>query len=189
MSDSAFLDTLYMTFFNRAADSQKSNWLNLMSSGWTKKQVIDGFINSTEWANLCLTYGIASGSSALPNIEIEPSAEVIEFARRLYTTCLGRPADASGLDHWARDIANMRVSGSAAAHGFFFSGEFVNAGYSDAEFVARLYRTFMGREYDQAGFDAWMNALASGQTREQVFQGFASSAEFTAICAEYGILK
>ncbi len=189
MNNSDFMDTLYLTFFNRPADSQKSNWLGLMSAGWTKKQVIDGFINSTEWANLCLTYGIASGTTCPPNIEVEPSAEVIEFARRLYTTCLGRDADPAGLNSWARDIANMRISGSAAAHGFFFSGEFINAGYSDAEFVTRLYRTFMGRDPDQGGFDAWMRAIASGQSREDVFRGFASSAEFAAICADYGILR
>ena len=83
----------------------------------------------------------------------------------------------------------MKISGSDAAHGFFFSGEFVGHNYSDAEYVTRLYRTFMGREPDQAGFDNWMAALASGQSREFVFQGFAGSAEWAGICADYGILK
>lgn len=189
MSDSAFLDVLYMTFFNRAADSQKSYWQGLLDQGWTKKQVIDGFINSTEWANLCLTYGIASGTNCPPNIVIQPSADVVAFAKRLYTTCLGRNPDTNGLNNWASALANMQISGSEAAHGFFFSAEFINAGHSDSEYVTRLYRTFMGREPDQGGYNNWMSALSSGQSREAVFQGFAGSAEWAGICAEYGILK
>ena len=190
MSNSDFLDVLYRTFFNREADEGgKSNWIALMELGWGKKDVIDGFINSTEWANLCLTFGIASGSMAAPNIVVEPSQDIIDFATRLYTTCLGRNADPGGLNDWATSLANMKISGSVAAHGFFFSEEFLNSGIDDSEFVKRLYRTFMGREYDQGGYDNWMNALASGQTREDVFQGFAGSAEWAMICAEYGILR
>lgn len=189
MSNSDFVDVLYATFFNRPADEHKSDWLGLMDSGWTKTQVIDGFINSTEWANLCLTFGIASGSTFKPNITVEPSQGVIDFATRLYTTCLGRDADQGGLNDWSNQLANMQISGSEAAHGFFFSEEFNNAGISDSEYVMRLYRTFMGREYDQGGYDNWMAALASGRSREFVFQGFAGSAEWAGICADYGILK
>ena len=190
MSNSEFLDVLYATFFNRPADEGgKNNWLALMDQGWGKKDVIDGFINSIEWANLCLTYGIASGTTAQPNITIEPNDNIIGFATRLYTTCLGREADPGGLMDWATQLANMKISGSDAAHGFFFSQEFLDADIDDAEYVKRLYRTFMGREYDQGGFDNWMNALASGQTREDVFRGFAGSQEWANICAEYGILK
>ena len=189
MSDSEFMDVLYKTFFNREPDAEKANWLNLMSSGWSKKQVIDGFINSTEWANLCLIYGIASGSTFAPNITVAPSQDVINFATRLYTTCLGREADPNGLNDWADQIANMKITGSEAAHGFFFSAEFIDANYSDAEYVTRLYRTFMDREPDPAGFADWKGQLAAGASRESVFRGFAGSAEWAGICADYGILK
>ena len=189
MSNSDFLDTLYLTFFNRPADEHKADWMTLMDQGWTKMQVIDGFINSTEWANLCLSYSIASGSNCSPNINIQPSAEVESFARRLYTTCLGRDADIGGLNNWAAQLANMQISGSQAAHGFFFSEEFIAHGFSNEEYVNRLYRTFMGREADPAGFADWVGQLNSGVSRESVFQGFAGSQEWAGICAEYGILK
>jgi len=190
MSDSEFLNILYRVFFDREADTQgKNNWLGLMSRGASKQDVINGFINSVEWANVCLRYGVASGGGASPNITIEPSEEVIDFATRLYSTCLGRNPDQGGLMNWANQLANMQISGSAAAHGFFFSAEFTGSGISDSEYVKRLYRTFMGREYDQGGYDTWMGVLNSGGTREQVFQGFAGSQEWAGICAEYGILK
>ncbi len=189
MSNSDFLDTLYLTFFNRPADEHKADWMTLMDQGWTKMQVIDGFINSTEWANLCLSYSITSGSNCSPNINIQPSAEVESFARRLYTTCLGRDADIGGLNNWAAQLANMQISGSQAAHGFFFSEEFIAHGFNNEEYVNRLYRTFMGREADPAGFADWVGQLNNGVSRESVFQGFAGSQEWAGICAEYGILK
>ena len=90
---------------------------------------------------------------------------------------------------WATKLANMKITGTAAAHGFFFSDEFVNHNFDNAEYITRLYRTFMGREPDQGGFEYWMGRFSQGASREEVFQGFAQSKEFGEICASYGILR
>ena len=190
LGNSEFLDVMYATFFNRATDEGgKNNWLNAMAAGMSKKQVIRGFIDSTEWANLCLTYGIMSGGNGVPNITIQPSAEVRAFVTRLYSTCLGRDGDSWGMNDWSNKLANMQISGSVCAHGFFFSDEFTGQALSNDEYVTRLYRTFMNREPDPAGFADWTGRLTSGATREDVFQGFAGSAEWALICADYGIIK
>ncbi|MBO4637451.1 MAG: DUF4214 domain-containing protein, partial [Clostridiales bacterium] len=185
-----FVATLYRTFFNREPDQAGFNaWVAALNNGTPKQEIIEGFINSTEWANLCLFYGIRSGGTGVPNVEIEPNAQTIAFATRLYTTCLGRNADQNGLMAWARQLANQRDTGSGAAHGFFFSDEFINQNVSNSEFVTRLYRTFMDREPDQSGFDAWVAQLDGGISREEVFNGFAQSPEFARICAAYGIIR
>ena len=114
---------------------------------------------------------------------------MIAFATRLYSTCLGRKPDDNGLKNWSLQLANLKVTGTKAAYGFFFSEEFLKAKHSDDEFIKRLYRTFMGREYDQGGYDYWMGRIAGGATREEVFYGFANSKEFGQICADYGILR
>ena len=90
---------------------------------------------------------------------------------------------------WARQLANQRDTGTGAARGFFFSNEFTGQNVSNAEFVNRLYRTFMGREADEAGFSAWVAQLDGGVSREEVFNGFAQSTEFARICASYGIVR
>lgn len=185
-----FVAVLYRTFFNREPDQAGFNaWVGVLRAGTSKEEVIEGFINSTEWANLCLRYGIRSGGSGTPDIEIEPNQGTIDFATRLYTTCLGRDADQNGLMAWARQLANQRDTGTGAARGFFFSEEFGRQGVSNDEYVRRLYRTFMGREPDAAGFDAWVSQLNSGVSREEVFNGFALSPEFARICASYGIIR
>ena len=90
---------------------------------------------------------------------------------------------------WARQLANQRDTGTGAARGFFFSSEFTGQNVSSGEYVTRLYRTFMNREPDQAGYDAWVAQLDSGVSREEVFNGFAQSIEFARICAQYGIVR
>ena len=190
VSNEEFTTVLYWTFFNREPDQAGFNaWVAALNSGASKQDVIEGFINSTEWANLCLSYGIAGGGTGTPNIDVEPNQGTIDFCTRLYTTCLSRAADQNGLMAWARQLANQRDSGTGAARGFFFSSEFTSQNVSNGEYVTRLYRTFMGREPDQAGYDAWVGQLNSGVSREEVFNGFAQSSEFGAICASYGIVR
>ncbi|MBO4637489.1 MAG: DUF4214 domain-containing protein [Clostridiales bacterium] len=190
MSTSEFVDILYRTFFGREPDQNGHDaWVAAINNGASKEEVINGFINSTEWANLCVSYGISSGGTGVPNIEVEPNSATIEFATRLYTTCLGRDADEPGMLAWARQLANQRDTGTGAARGFFFSEEFTRQNVSNEEYVNRLYRTFMGREADEAGFSAWVAQLNAGTSREEVFNGFAQSVEFTRICASYGIIK
>ena len=181
---------LYNTFFNRAPDAAGlEGWVAALDGGQSKQDVIEGFINSTEWSNLCLLYGIVSGGTGTPSIEVEPNQATIDFATRLYTTCLNRNADQNGLMAWARQLANQRDTGTGAARGFFFSSEFINQNVSNEEYVNRLYRTFMGREADEAGFNAWVGQLNEGVSREEVFDGFAQSTEFGRICAYYGIIR
>ncbi|MBO4636081.1 MAG: leucine-rich repeat protein [Clostridiales bacterium] len=190
VTDEEFVRVLYRTFFDREADEGGlRGWMNELANGKSKEHVIEGFINSTEWANLCLSYGIPSGGTGVPSIEVEPNQQTIDFCTRLYTTCLGRAADQNGLMAWARQLANQRDSGSGAARGFFFSTEFTGQNVSNGEYVIRLYRTFMGREPDQSGYDAWVAQLNEGVSREVVFEGFAQSPEFTRICASYGIVR
>ncbi|MBP5330564.1 MAG: DUF4214 domain-containing protein [Lachnospiraceae bacterium] len=190
VSNEDFVRTLYRTFFDREADADGlSGWVAVLDNGGSKEGVIEGFINSTEWANLCLLYGVRSGGTGTPNVQVEPNQATIDFATRLYTTCLSRSADDNGLMAWARQLANQRDTGTGAARGFFFSTEFTNQNVSNGEYVTRLYRTFMGREPDEAGFNAWVGQLDSGVSREDVFDGFAASQEFGVICSQYGILR
>ena len=163
-------------------------WVEALEKGASREKVFDGFVNSQEWANICFKYGIKSGGTAVPNIRLEPSAEILAFAERLYTTWLGRSADPSGLKAWADALANREGSGAKVARGFFFSEEFVKKNLDNGEFVRRCYLTFMDREPDADGYAAWVKALNEGASREKVFDGFTQSPEFVALCEKSGII-
>lgn len=191
--DVEFITRLYRTFMNREPDrAGVEYWLGQIAAGMGREFVFDGFINSVEWADICLDYNIMSGSTTAPTHEKVPNQAIVNFAKRLYTTCLGRNADGEGVKYWSVEIANMRLSGSNAAYGFFFSDEFKSLDLDDKEFVTRLYLTFMNREPDDEGLNYWvgeLDELDGDKTREDVFEGFANAPEFANICAEAGIIR
>ncbi len=58
-SDEVFVDRLYETLFNRAADAEgKQTWLNLLSIGTTREQAIETFVQSEEFKILKASLGL-----------------------------------------------------------------------------------------------------------------------------------
>lgn len=188
LSREQFLDVLYRTFFKREADSDgKAYWMKELNGGMPMETVINNFINSREWCDICASYGVRSGApTAKATIA---SANSKEFAKRLYTECLGREAEEDGLKFWSLSLTNQEVSGYEAAKQFFTSAEFTGHNFDNEEFVKRCYKTFMGRDYDEAGLKYWVDLLKNGAEREDVLIGFAQSKEYTDICNTYGITR
>ncbi len=116
-------------------------------------------------------------------------AQVKEFVKRFYVTILQRPYDDEGLTNWANVLLSKKMTAADVAHGFVFSDEFVDKGYSNEEFVARLYSAFFNREAanDPDGANLWISSLNQGKSRDYVFAGFVGSDEFKNLCAAYGI--
>ena len=187
LSDEDFLKVLYKTFFDRDADDDPDGfnfWMNSLKTEGRDK-VVDGFINSTEWCNVCAAYGVKSGATRAKATIASKNAT--EFATRLYTECLGRDPETDGLKFWSLGLTNLEVSGYEAAKQFFESAEFKGFNTSDEDYLRRLYTTFMGREADTDGLNYWLKVMSEGMSREQVLNEFAKSKEFTEICNTYAI--
>ena len=52
------------------------------------------------------------------------AASVTAFVQRLYRVCMGREADASGLNTWVTGLLYGGQTGASVAHGFFDSKEY-----------------------------------------------------------------
>ncbi len=189
LTDEQFLAVLYKTFFDREAKDDKDGfnfWMNCLKTQG-RDSVVDCFINSEEWCNVCASYGVRSGATrAKATIA---SANATAFATRLYTECLGRDAEEEGLKFWSLGLTNQELSGTQAAKEFFYSPEFVNAKYSNEEYINRMYKTFMGREPEAEGKAYWLDLLSKGTSRDEVFNFFSTCEEFTGICNEYAIQR
>ncbi|MCR5803657.1 MAG: DUF4214 domain-containing protein [Clostridia bacterium] len=187
LSDEDFLKVLYKTFFDRDAANDPDGfnfWMNSLKTEGRDK-VVDGFINSTEWCNICASHGVKSGATRAKATIASKNATA--FATRLYTECLGRDPETDGLNFWSLGLTNLELTGSEAAHEFFFSKEFNDHNFDNKELLTRMYRTFMGREPDDDGMNFWLNNMKNGMTKEDVFNEFVKSAEFTQICKDYAI--
>ena len=187
LTDEQFLEVLYKTFFARDAKDDKdgfSFWMNSLKTQG-RDVVVDCFINSEEWCNVCASYGVKSGATrAKATIASENATK---FATRLYTECLGREPEEGGLKFWSLGLTNLELTGSAAAHEFFFCKEFNDHNFDNKELITRMYRTFMGREPDDEGMTFWLDSMGKGMTKQQVFDSFVKSPEFTQICKDYAI--
>ena len=59
LSDEAYVDTLYRTFFDREPDEGgKAGWLDAMANGASRQDVLDGFLGAEEFANLKASFGV-----------------------------------------------------------------------------------------------------------------------------------
>lgn len=59
LSDDEFVNTMYATYFNRAADSEGYNvWMNLLAKGGTREDVVNGFSGAEEFHNLVASFNL-----------------------------------------------------------------------------------------------------------------------------------
>ena len=183
-----FVARCYDIALGREAEEDGFNfWLGKIGE-WGRARVLEGFIDSTEWCNICADYGVRSG--AMTAKATKASKNATAFATRLYTECLGREPEEGGLNFWSLSLTNQERTGTQAAKEFFYSEEFISKGLSDDEYVTRLYKTFMGREPEADGKAHWLNQLSNGtMTRDQVFDFFSTCEEFTGICNSYAIAR
>lgn len=117
--------------------------------------------------------------------------QIESFVRSLYSDCLGRDADPSGLNDWCTRLSNGSVTGKEAAFGFFFSNEFQSKAntMSDSELINAYYRVFLNRVADPYGSSYWAEQIASTTNDISVlFTGFADSDEFASKCASSNIV-
>lgn len=195
-----YIEQLYKAFMGRSPDAAGKNlWMEELGRGKTREEVFNGFALSNEFAALCRKYGINQGEAIeVPKYGTVPTGScsvcgeedgVTGFVKRLYKVCLNRQADAAGLADWTSNLWNHTSSGRSVAYGFIFSAEFIGKNYNDTDYVEHLYEAFMGRSSDSGGKATWLKLLKEGWTREQVFDGFVGSKEFSDICSSYGIVR
>ena len=114
---------------------------------------------------------------AQPDYNGTSHAEIL----RLYQAIFGRYPDIGGAKYWI-DIDNQGYDVIEIAGFMSASPEWSNnySGTTNAEFVEKVYSNVLGRDYDQTGYDYWLNLVESGQLNrpEMVFYVTANT-EFT----------
>jgi hypothetical protein len=108
---------------------------------------------------------------------------VTDFVTRLYQQVLNRAPEPGGVAGWVQKI---QQDGSVVPTvlAFFHSQEFLGRNTSNQQFLTILYHTFLNRDPDQAGFNAFLSDLQSGlRTRDNLFDIFLDSAEFAGLAS------
>ncbi len=187
-SNEEFVEILYQVILDRHADADgMATWTAALRNGQSRQSVIDGFLGSVEWTNLCLIYGIPSGNSAEPSIGILPTDKSKSFANWLHYSVFARMPGEGDVQNWATELVNLRMSGTELAHQFFFSPEINNL--SNYDFLVRLYRCVLNRE-PNGDFNNCLTMLNNGTvTREALFTMCAESDTWAQTCGGFALLR
>ena len=80
LNDYDFLVILYRAFFDREADDGGLNyWLEKMETGYSRAEVLDGFLYSQEFSNLCDKFGIYPVADKLPNYTLDSCPNIDSY--------------------------------------------------------------------------------------------------------------
>lgn len=177
---------LYVYYFD-----SKTGELSLIASNLSMRNG-----NNIEFDIICckegvilVTKGMAKTDSTIPQgPETWKSKSGVEgFVYRLYNVALSRDAEEAGLADWTGRLNTKKENAAQVAWGIFFSPEFKNKCYTDAQFIEMLYQTMFGRTGDNGGKQYWLSLLENGVSREYVYHGFAESQEFSNLCGDFGV--
>ena len=159
----------------------------------------NGKIKALKKGNTSITVKL-DGKTLIYNVNVEGSQKdkVTDFVKRFYKEVLGRSQedidrDEDGINDWVDRLITGQETGAQVAYGFANSKEFNIRNVSDADYVKILYKSFFNRDpfdpnnYDEAGYNYWLNKLKAGENRIVVLSGFTNSPEFKNLCAEYNI--
>jgi hypothetical protein len=167
---------LYRALFDREPDAAGwSHWLAVLAAGADRSVVLNGFVQSREFRQLCDANGMAFDSSQ-------------SFVRRLYRLFLGRAPDDGGYAVWLQSLISGMRTGAEVARGFVLSSEFAGQNVSDEQFVRRLYRALLNRQADALGLSGWLALLQRGMERAAVLERFIHAPEFAQLCRIRGII-
>jgi hypothetical protein len=134
------IEALYRAVLGREPDeSGRLSWENALVQRYNT--ILPGFVTSPEFQGLL------------------GSTDAATIITRFYQQVLLRDPDPDGLTAWLNYLA---ATGNyvGLAMGFLNSPEYLSTPRTLADHVTILYRTFLGRDPEQAGLDGWVGFLA-----------------------------
>ncbi len=186
-SNSEFINRLYLLVLDRqCSDSELAYWVNRLDAGDSREQIFAGFVNSTEYSNLCSDYGYDSGHY-VPGYDMQAQGGVNDFVARLYVVALGRDGSSSERSYHVEGLVNGSFTGAAVIESFLNGPEYTSANNSNTSFIRDLYLICLNREADSTGLNDWLTRMNNGATRIEVIRGFVGSDEFATLCGNCGI--
>ncbi len=111
----------------------------------------------------------------------------LDFLVSMYIGAFSRAPEYEGIKFWAGDYLAQIASGRSEADALLLTSENMyyagmkngesGTGMSDSSFVQFAYSNALGRDYDQGGYEYWVEQLAVGNvSRAQFLHAFLTSA-------------
>gem|GEM_PF-1047920 len=187
VSDEEFVTRFYQALLDRQPDDGGLEvWTNALKSGVSRKFVLEGFMESAEFTNLCNKYAVTKGSFTSDEARDENLA-LTGYINRVYQNAVGTSADADTLNTYASNVLSGETPKSVA-YSLYLENQAARE-MSNEDYVAALYRGLFGREPDAgaSNFVACLNAEV--MTREDAFNELTASQEYANVVAAMGLTQ
>ena len=187
VSDEEFVTRFYQALLDREPDDGGLEvWTNALKSGVSRKFVLEGFMESAEFTNLCNKYAVTRGSFTSDEARDENLA-LTGYINRVYQNAVGTSADADTLNTYASNVLSGETPKSVA-YSLYLENQAARE-MSNEDYVAALYRGLFGREPDAgaSNFVACLNAEV--MTREDAFNELTASQEYANVVAAMGLAQ
>jgi len=187
-NDEEYIKSIYKALFDKEIEEKDFNELyeKIISTELSKEELLYYLARKKSFEEILKGKGINSSLLVNPTKEKEIK-KLADFIKRMYTTALGRDAEAGGLNYWELMLSTGKKSPQEIAIFFFTSEEFQNQNLTDEEFLDRLYQTVLNRKADKEGSEYWLKKIEEGMSREDIIKSFIDSKEFQNLLKEYGI--
>lgn len=186
-SDADFLQIAYNAILDRSPDTAGyAQWYKYLQAGVPQRAVINMFVGSDEFSQLCLQFDKQPGANNALESK-DQNADITYYVQTLYINTYSRQADTIGLNAQTNALLTKEVSGAQINSNFLSSPEYEAKNASDDEFLTALYLTMLNRPIDEGGRDCYKNVFNIGYSRAYVANEISKSAEFANLCARYGI--
>lgn len=151
----ATVDRLYQSYLGRSADAGGlSYWSAQLSNGGMSTAALVNALKKSE----------------------EYQSKVRTSIDQLYSAQLGRGADAGGMNYWTQQIVDGGLSLSDVKTALLQSGEYRTRVQLQ---IRQLYHSYLGREADSEGLQAWTSQVTSGaMTVADVAYAIQQSSEY-----------
>lgn len=111
------------------------------------------------------------------------------FVASLYHSVLNRTPNRSEVSYWVSRVDGEEMTGVELTRHFVNSQEFQNRGYTNEEYVDKLYEVYLGRPSEASGKAYWVSLLKAGTTRLRLAEMIGNCPEFELVCARYGMAQ
>jgi hypothetical protein len=182
------VNTAYQTYLGRPAEAAGlANWVSAIIGGAQTPQQLVKNLQQSEEAKKYAANQIAPVTSALSRYTASKTPQNANaIVNAAYQTYLGRAADSAGLNYWASAINNgvnpqtVLDNIQASQEGTTYAANKIKPlntaldSYKTNEYtqdtknlVAATFKTYLGREPEEAGLNFWTNEVMSGRTAPQ----------------------
>ena len=189
--DTAYVSTLYHVFFDRDPDPAGLGvWTTALAEGTGRREVMTGFINSVEWANICAAAGIYSGSTAQPDIQLDVSDASINYVGSLLRNFSMFPPSDTEIMEIATDLTYLRTTCRQAASDIIFSDDFIAMAKvsSPSRVISIFFQAFDNRAPLPAETSALISAMNGNINLDFLFNYFVNRSSFSTYCVNRGLM-